>query len=214
MASEDKLIELAVKSFVRQNEQTPCEPKDGLDWAMVELEPDDMTGAEYQALLDKVIDACVEGGHWTISQTEPYQMLQMDTFQKRFGDYVACEPFWRPISLQKVGALLSALSYTPADYQTSIFSAYWAMKKEWKGIEEGRSSGVTVEEAAQALLEAGQVISTPLCLLRKVTDRKKCPKCGCSIMDDVPAVSRVDNQTHLCSICGMQEALEDYFHEA
>lgn len=38
---------------------------------------------------------------------------------------------------------------------------------------------------------------------------KKCPKCGESFLE-VPALSRRDNKTEICSHCGMLEAIEDY----
>lgn len=37
-----------------------------------------------------------------------------------------------------------------------------------------------------------------------------CPICG-KPYDDEPALSRRDNQTHICPRCGMREALEDFF---
>lgn len=37
-----------------------------------------------------------------------------------------------------------------------------------------------------------------------------CPKCG-KIYKDYPALSRRDNKTLICSNCGVQEALDDFF---
>lgn len=215
MRNEKQFIEYAVKSFQRlQAEHPTIEPEDGMVWAMEELEPEDMTHEEYQQMLDKVIDACVEAGCWTIAQTETYQMLHYDTLQKKFGSFAACEGFWRPIEERKLDALLGALQFTPADFQRSILSTYLTMKQDWKRIKEGQGPGGSVEEAARALLDGGKVITTPLCALRKVTDLEKCPKCGCSIPEGEAALSRIDNKTSICAACGMAEALEDYFHEA
>ena len=36
---------------------------------------------------------------------------------------------------------------------------------------------------------------------------RTCPKCGC-VYTEVPALSRVDNETLICSDCGIREALE------
>ena len=213
--NENQFIEYAVKSFLRlkENEST-IEPEDGMVWAMEEMETPDMTHEEYQQMLDKVIDACVEAGAWTIQQTEPYQFLAYDTLQKKFGDFAACEGFWRPMATQKLEALVGALQFTPPDYQKGILSAYLTTKQEWHRIEAGEGPGVTVEGAAKALLDDGKVIMTPLCAMRKVTDLAKCPKCGCSIPEHTAALSRYDNKTYICASCGMAEALGDYFHEA
>ena len=37
-----------------------------------------------------------------------------------------------------------------------------------------------------------------------------CPRC-LGIIVDFPAMSRADNKTNICSKCGQQEAMEDYF---
>ena len=47
---------------------------------------------------------------------------------------------------------------------------------------------------------------------------KICPRCGREYYD-FPALSRVDNKTEICSRCGTEEAIEEYFkykylHEA
>ena len=36
---------------------------------------------------------------------------------------------------------------------------------------------------------------------------RACPKCGC-VYTEVPALSRVDNETLICPDCGIREALE------
>lgn len=38
---------------------------------------------------------------------------------------------------------------------------------------------------------------------------KVCPKCG-KEYDDYPAISRRDNKTEICPLCGMSEAWEDF----
>ena len=38
----------------------------------------------------------------------------------------------------------------------------------------------------------------------------KCPRCGENRMTKYPALSRVDNKTHICSECGTDEALLDF----
>jgi hypothetical protein len=38
----------------------------------------------------------------------------------------------------------------------------------------------------------------------------KCPRCG-EEYSEFPALSRVDNETAICSTCGMREAMADYY---
>lgn len=40
-------------------------------------------------------------------------------------------------------------------------------------------------------------------------ERRICPNCGRYMVGD-PAISRQDNQTEICSTCGLKEALEAY----
>lgn len=38
----------------------------------------------------------------------------------------------------------------------------------------------------------------------------KCPRCG-KFVRNHPAISRRDNQTEICSVCGMEEAIFDFW---
>ena len=40
----------------------------------------------------------------------------------------------------------------------------------------------------------------------------KCPICGVTTTE-YPAISRVDNETEICSMCGTIEALRDYYKD-
>ena len=40
--------------------------------------------------------------------------------------------------------------------------------------------------------------------------KKVCPHCG-KLIGKFPALSRKDNKTEICSKCGAQEALADYY---
>ena len=39
---------------------------------------------------------------------------------------------------------------------------------------------------------------------------RTCPMCGRQY-EDYPAISRKDNETEICPVCGMREALEAWF---
>jgi ribosomal protein S27AE len=43
-----------------------------------------------------------------------------------------------------------------------------------------------------------------------IMEKKKCPRCGESYTG-FPALSRVDNKTDICSPCGTQEGLDDFY---
>jgi len=57
---------------------------------------------------------------------------------------------------------------------------------------------------AQMLIEDG------LCTLSKEESMNVCPRCN-QEYTGFPALSRVDNKTEICSDCGTQEALDDYY---
>lgn len=42
------------------------------------------------------------------------------------------------------------------------------------------------------------------------TEVRKCPRCG-EMYTGFPALGRVDNKTDICSDCGTQEGLDDYY---
>ena len=41
----------------------------------------------------------------------------------------------------------------------------------------------------------------------EIPNERTCPKCGC-VYTEVPALSRVDNETLICPDCGIHEALK------
>ena len=47
---------------------------------------------------------------------------------------------------------------------------------------------------------------------RVVVSEKVCPKCGKTYRGH-PAISRVDNVTAICPLCGTREALEQYMRK-
>lgn len=40
----------------------------------------------------------------------------------------------------------------------------------------------------------------------------ECPRCSVAMLNTWSALSRLDNTTHICSQCGYEEAMEQYFH--
>ena len=43
--------------------------------------------------------------------------------------------------------------------------------------------------------------------MKTEVEERTCPKCGC-VYTEVPALSRVDNETLICADCSTKEALE------
>lgn len=48
-------------------------------------------------------------------------------------------------------------------------------------------------------------------MTEKTLKIRVCPVCKNTYIA-YPAISRKDNETEICPICGLTEALEDYFH--
>ena len=44
----------------------------------------------------------------------------------------------------------------------------------------------------------------------KNNEKKICPICGKEIVDEVPAISREDNKTEICSDCGFNQAMNAF----
>ena len=44
----------------------------------------------------------------------------------------------------------------------------------------------------------------------KNKEAELCPKCVTNVLEEVPALSRRDNKTLICSDCGREEAFEDF----
>ena len=40
-----------------------------------------------------------------------------------------------------------------------------------------------------------------------------CPRCGIKRMTKYPALSRLDNESHICSECGTAEAMDDFMRK-
>ena len=54
------------------------------------------------------------------------------------------------------------------------------------------------------------VLEEILVVIKKVEEVKVCPKCGREYIE-TPAISREDNKTEICSVCGALEAIKAYY---
>ena len=64
------------------------------------------------------------------------------------------------------------------------------------------------EDKALWAIRTGGTVDTPMLLFR-LAEGIICHICGAKFQDVAGALSRRDNQTRICSDCGMNEALED-----
>ena len=189
------LVQRAVAEFkkLRQAGQD-IQPIDGFVAALEEIDFDgDFTREEYDEYVQAVTDACVKAGLW---QTEPepvvegkYELLPIGTLTKKFRDFAACANDWNTLSEE------DAKSFCASAYQVTVRI--------------GQPREYLIWDNAQKHMADGIAISLPIGFLRLKTGLPKCPRCGNSIMD-TGALSRIDNETVLCSDCGMREAMEDY----
>lgn len=69
------------------------------------------------------------------------------------------------------------------------------------------------EEYVKEQLTKGKVLYTPMLLIRGVIGAEVCPLCGATFETGMGALSRKDNKTVLCSECGIEEAVREYFVE-
>jgi hypothetical protein len=69
------------------------------------------------------------------------------------------------------------------------------------------------EETVLDQLKNGKVIYTPTILFRGVVGSEVCPLCGATYEDGMGSLSRKDNETVICSDCGNEEALGEFFNE-
>lgn len=65
------------------------------------------------------------------------------------------------------------------------------------------------DDRAIHALAGGLTVSTPTLLFR-LAEGTECPRCHAKFMKAQGALSRSDNQTLICSACGMKEAMSDY----
>lgn len=62
-------------------------------------------------------------------------------------------------------------------------------------------------ESVLERLKSGKVVKDAYLFFRIKNDLLKCPNCGCSYEKIESALSRKDNETEICTDCGISEAL-------
>lgn len=199
MALDNRLIEESVHYFKKLKvKNTTVQPEDGFVWALEERDSGyGMTHEQYNEYVKAINDACEKEGVWVDERkaNAEFQFLPNLTLEQQFGDFTACENLWQPLNREDMMKLLRAIV---------------SFKSTLAGPHPGRDNDE--DSSLEKDVESGRVISTPYCRIRLKTDRQKCPRCGSSIMEDLPALSRIDNKTKLCNLCGTAEAMEDYLH--
>lgn len=120
------------------------------------------------------------------------EKLSREQYDTHHQDFAQCEGLWTPIPLDKAQAFVSSTKRTLASTRPDEDASYL----DWPHVKEA--------------LAAGRVVSLLPLLIRQVTDEPKCPLCGSSIPAGTAAVSRRDNQTTICSSCGLIEAMDEH----
>ena len=196
--TKEAIIEKAVQSYFELKKTTPSvEPDDGLIHALNGMGLNRVRDEEEFFELSRIVEIKARTQEFEtdkeLSEKYGYETLGDTALKACFSDFSKCEGQWYPIqnedckrSLDAARAVLEKMHYS----KELIDSFEWS--------------------AAMGALEKGRVISLPGYFIRKRTNWPKCPLCGSSIMEQVPALSRFDNKTKICSECATQEALDDF----
>lgn len=67
------------------------------------------------------------------------------------------------------------------------------------------------KESVIEQLKSGKIISTPSLNFRAIVGDCTCPLCGATFEEEMGALSRKDNDTLICSTCGTEEAMQEFY---
>lgn len=119
-----------------------------------------------------------------------YQVLSVFVLDDNFGDFTRCEENWLELDASRA--------------QTMFEVALKSADQLHKEVQVELRVWGTVEK----LMSTGKAVRVYDTIFRESRDQKACPLCGSYIEGD-GAISRLDNQTMICSDCGQREALND-----
>lgn len=127
------------------------------------------------------------------------EVLHLNIFKEHFEDFSACEGEWIPLDSIRPG--VDAIDHLKTVF-TSLRDIVDTMyPEEYYPVYEDK---VFINK-----LKLGETVQDMYNIYRVQTDFEKCPICGGSIIPHTFAISRRDNKTHICSECGINEAIED-----
>lgn len=122
------------------------------------------------------------------------EKLPLNSLHQNFDDFSQCEELWQVMDDNPIETLKKI-------FQSLRYVVEQLHPDEYYPIYE--------EEVFLNKLRLGQTVEDMYNVYRVRTDLEKCPCCGVSIFKGTYAISRRDNKTHICSNCGMKEAIED-----
>lgn len=129
------------------------------------------------------------------------EFLPIAVLRENFDDYGACEDKWK--TLQEI----IKNDKSPFDFVKFRFET---MKKIVEENHPNEYYPIYEEEIFINALLLGKPIEDMMTIYRVRTTYPKCPLCGASIFTNTGAISRRDNETMICSACGLKEAIEDF----
>lgn len=129
------------------------------------------------------------------------EFLPIAVLRENFSDYSACEDKWK--TLQEI----ITNNKSPLDF---IKFRFETMRKIVEENHPNEYYPIYEEEVFTNALLLGKPIEDMMTIYRVRTTYPKCPLCGASIFTNTEALSRKDNETMICSDCGLKEAIEDF----
>lgn len=160
-----------------------------------------MNAQQKQEIINKTLktqEAHLKNHHLLESDLCYIEFLPIAILKENFDDFSACENKWRMLS--------EITDIHPLELVKSRFSA---MRKIVEENYPDKYYPIYEEKVFINQLLLGKTIEDMMTIYRIHTDEKKCPLCGASILRGSYSISRKDNETLICSDCGLNEALED-----
>ena len=131
----------------------------------------------------------------TITKLENIERLPKSILETHYGKFQACETFW----IQD--------KFTTIEFLQQSFSSCQRINIQTRG----RSFPYYEWSNISAKLIKGEVVEDMFNMYRIKTGLLKCATCGRSIEAGLEAYSRILPSVTLCSKCGENEAIEDYY---
>lgn len=129
---------------------------------------------------------------YKIDKETEFEKLHDNVLTENFDDFSKCEDSWLVTEFTEIERVFKSLRNVSEQMRNKDKVEYCSEKNVYD------------------LLESGHVIYSPYYIYRIKTKDRKCPVCGANIPAFSEALSRRDNETYICSECGLSEAINDF----